>query len=828
VNGSLLVSWVHSDYKSNMAEKITARKEYRGLGYAPAISVPGLIQERPVAATRPPATNQLTKLAKSLSDFGETFKNTALTKAARQDEEAKQAATEALSSRAMGGWIKDSEGEALTPEAQDIRSIAFTGTDEDLRKAFTANLVPKEATPAFYAYLKRGMAKSIAQEFNTRLNSRLSEAADVYREDGSVNNSQYIREVVQEESYSIKNQFGDDWFLYAPDEVRKVEQQFINTAQAKLLENRKKAGDEEFKRNIISSLENSPSLEDLESDLSIAATEGRRNGLDVKRLTSAATVTAVSKYLSRGHVDAARTLVDRLQTMSLNRNGEEVPLLDAETEAQLEQMVEAGEHKQRLNRNQDQTRVAQVIAAEIQGWLLTHPNAGVAEQRAFVQQLLSKDVDLNRKDDEGNPITVTPTMFDTALFNKNTMLAEVLESKNRSAVRVELTNMVQKDIEDLIGKLDPAKVEEANEKLKENRNSLPTQTYIRLKNQITEAQTLSVIDKAPQFGLEAKQGLALVESEVVGVDASLGLSNLTPAQRKALPDKRSEFLAKFKKQAQDNLRQWLKENPNNEDENALRAATDEAITEARKSVIKEMSAPTVIKTMRDNFEEWERNRVGSIERDPLGPNFLRSKRTPEALERRSITNIENGQKLIRRLGLKKGETVDGKLKKINPAVAGILKARLADIAGEQRLIEKEARKHRSRATSTLTKGVWVPGYGGPYGGIGATPGNYRKFKDLDERAVYIDRLRAALVHTGVTPEEVIAKTLKEGVVLDPKKYGEIEALFNPYTTPMFSSVKQLLELNTQEETIKKMAASLGIEPAVLVKAQLQLLRSQGK
>ena len=77
-----------------MAEKITQRKEYRGLGYAPAISVPGLIQTRPVAATRPPQTNELTKLAKSLSDFGETFGNSQLREAARKDKEAKELAKE--------------------------------------------------------------------------------------------------------------------------------------------------------------------------------------------------------------------------------------------------------------------------------------------------------------------------------------------------------------------------------------------------------------------------------------------------------------------------------------------------------------------------------------------------------------------------------------------------------------------------------------------------------------------------------------------------------------------------------------------------------------
>ncbi len=79
-----------------MAEKITERKEYRGLGYAPTISVPGLVQTRPVAATRPPQTNELTKLAKSLGDFGETFANSQLRKAAREDQEAEQLAKEDL------------------------------------------------------------------------------------------------------------------------------------------------------------------------------------------------------------------------------------------------------------------------------------------------------------------------------------------------------------------------------------------------------------------------------------------------------------------------------------------------------------------------------------------------------------------------------------------------------------------------------------------------------------------------------------------------------------------------------------------------------------
>ena len=243
-----------------MAEKITQRKEYRGLGYAPAISVPGLIQTRPVAATRPPQTNELTKLAKSLSNFGETFGNAQLRKAAVADEEAKGLAKEALASRAMGGG--GAKG------GVDVRAVAFSGTNEELQKQFESNLIPKEATPAFYAYLRRGMAQSIASDYAAGLTGRIKEAAVMGGANAEdVNNSALIEQIQHEESDKIREKFGNDWFLYAPEAATNVDQEFANAVHGQLLKNREEEANETFKKNFSDVLERAGSIEKLDEYL---------------------------------------------------------------------------------------------------------------------------------------------------------------------------------------------------------------------------------------------------------------------------------------------------------------------------------------------------------------------------------------------------------------------------------------------------------------------------------------------------------------------------------------------------------------------------------
>lgn len=839
-----------------MAEKITQRKEYRGLGYAPAISVPGLVQTRPIAATRPPQTNELTKLAKSLKDFGETFANSQLRKAAREDQEAEQLATEALSSVALGGWVKDAQGNPVpkfgnTPSGgdagMDYRALAFKGTDEDLRGAYEKLGIPKEVTPAFYTYLRKGMAKSIAQEFKTRLTERSAEAArDYAAADGF--NSQLMREVIQEESRKIEDQFGKGWYLYAPEEVRAAEQSFIDITGSQIVEKRKKAVNDNFKQSLLD-IFTDPSLSDDEyyGKLSESIGEAYQNGVDVKERTSEAARLSVSSLLSKGNTGAAAALTQKLiQGQIILGKAGKVPMLDAETEAELQRMVEAGEHKDRLNRNQRQQRMAQVMDADIQAFLLNSPNAGLQEIQKFVDGLLNKEIDLLENDEEGQPIRMTPALFDKAVFNRDALTSMVLDAKNRSATRVELTSLIKKEFEDQINIGTPEAVGTAKTILTENKNSLTPTDYQRLTERVKEAEALSEIEGAQNFNLELKAGMAALEPEA-GIDPESPIGP-TQEQTALLNNLNSEFFSKFKATARENLRTWLKGNPK-APEDERRAATEKAISDARKTVIEEMTEKSVSQNRMEILKEDERVRAARIaDSEGWWGRHFGDQLSATRLANRSLANQEAGRAFLATLNLKEGETVEAKIKSSPPALAASFRERREKLAAEQEFLSRNAQQKRLNLSKALLSGQ-----------RDVRPGPGTKLVDLsnEERKSIINELREMLVHTGVTPQEVISKKLNiyeldlqgrvkdtrafVGIDIAPKDFGTEEGdktqiLFNPYTTPMFQDTNQLRKLMKEEgdsTTIEKMMDSLGLENTAAMQkqflsAQLQLLRSRGR
>ena len=847
-----------------MAEKITERKEYRGLGYAPSISVPGLVETRPIAATRPPQTNELTKLAKSLGDFGETFANTQLRKAAREDQEAEQLATEALSSVALGGWVKDAQGNPVpkfgeTPSGgdagMDYRALAFKGTDDDLRGAYEKLGIPKEVTPAFYAYLRKGMAKSIAQEFKTRLIERTAEAANDYAAaDGF--NSQIMRQVIQEESRKIEDRFGKGWHLYAPEEVRAAEQSFIDATGSQIVEKREKAVNDNFKQSLLDVFTD-PSLSDDEyyGKLSETIDEGFQNGVDVKERTSEAARLSVSSLLSKGNTGAASALTQKLiqGQIILGKSGK-VPMLDAETEAELLRMVEAGEHKDRLNRNQRQQRMAQVMDADIQAFLLNKPNAGLQEIQKFVDGLLSKEIDLLENDDKGQPIRMTPSLFDKAVFNRDALTSMVLDAKNRSATRVELTSLIKKDIDDQIRIGTPKAVEAAKTALAENKNSLTSTDYQRLSERVKEAEALSEIEGAQNFDLELRAGMAALEPEA-GIDPASPIGP-TQEQTAILNNLNSEFFSKFKAAARENLRTWMEGHPNAK-EDERRAATEKAISDARKTVIEEMTEKSVAANRMEQFKDAETLRA-SLHRDhgTFDNVFDLTERFDAQMSSKTLKIQEEGTAFLKTLapsGFKKGETVEGKLKSLPLNLQRLLIAQRAKIADDYNKVVRSANRERSVLTKALMSGQKTEF---SLLGIAQRKPFKKVLLTLDDQKELTTRLRDMLSHTGVTPQEVITKSLNvyildanstvkgaeafKSLALQQTKFGEgdeeVSGLFNPYTTPMFQDTNQLRKLMKEEgdnTTIEKMMDSLGLENSAAMQkqfldAQLQLLRSRGR
>lgn len=914
-----------------MAEKITERKEYRGLGYAPSISVPGLVQTRPVAATRPPQTNELTKLAKSLGDFGETFANSQLRKAAIADDEAKQLAKEALSSVAMGGWVRGPDGKPVPKVSttaggisvgKDVRSLAFQGTDEDLSAAYAELGIPKAATPAFYAYLRRGMAESIASEFSTRLTARIKEAGRLGTVDGDVNNSQIIREISQEESEKIRKQFGDNWFLYAPEAVRKAEQQFTIEAQAQLLENREEEANESFKKNFSDLLSRADSIENLDEDLTKLIVPARNAGLPIKPLIAEASVSAVQKLLYKdtaGATATARILVEKLGNAVLNTasknkpqdaasllkgvnrkgfSGEEgelhletltqqalnwtaedlpgiletldqkadspvkaatqqivrnrmeyvgsskgraIPLLNQKAETILDDMLERAEDRDRANRENDIATLSNEIKQEMDAWSVSPEGRMASPDQAFAKmgEILSMSFSLGRMDADGNPIMASPSEFDKTIFRPDRWNDDVLNWRRVSNARGELNDWVDKSIRGNLNKLTSEGIEAAKAALENNRASFTTTQVQSLERAVKDAELVSEIDRGVgrERWADEVAGLTEILTTQAGLTAA-DLAGLPPTSAKviALQRKKVDTLTKFRKQAQRNFRNALATSPERPDENTLREITNEAITAARETITKEITAVDAVAAEKKSFKEAEQARQAAIP-GPWGPDFLarkgffgfRKNYTGQVgLDRRSVDNMEVGRKLVAQVP---GEgTLASRLAAMpNRARAETLGESLKKVAEEAVLI-RDAAWHR-RYDTTLRLAIT----------------NYDDDKERDQD---IAQLRRDLIHTGVTPEEVISKTIwlqkggpqtvrergktRQAVMLEKKRFGDEVALLNYATTPMFRDVDELLKLNNEEDNedaaINKMIKSLGIDPALkkdFITTQLLLLQRRG-
>lgn len=911
-----------------MAEKITERKEYRGLGYAPSISVPGLIQTRPVAATRPPQTNELTKLAKSLGDFGETFANAQLRKAAIADDEAKQLATEALSSIAMGGWVRDEKGKPVPKfdggdygaSGKDVRSLAFQGTDEDLSTVYAELGIPKEATPAFYAYLRRGMAESVAYEFSNRLTARIKEAGRLGSVDGDVNNSQLIREISQEESGKIREQFGDNWFLYAPEAVRKAEQQFTIEAQAQLLKNRGEEADAVFKQTFSRVLANSDDFENFNENLAAHVTQARGRGLKVRELSAEATISTVDSLLRKGHVAAARELVEKLDvrlftgpvpapqqpqdvasitqgitdkmlegvasrsnfeagagkllelesdsaelktqiksleeevakggtdraakqaavqlklfknrlaylesTPTTKRNT--IPLLDEGTEKELGAMIERAEHNNRVHRTADRSRIEEVIKNRINAYRENNPQQTTEQAQAALQQILSQEVDLDRMDADGNPISISPMVFDKTLFNTNTWKSKLRAMEATDAAGRLRAEQTMKRIAELADRGDSESVEKLREHYDAFRSTLSESQTSRANAILKQAESLVEIEKTDRWSVETKQGLSAVETEVLGISTVAGLRDSTPAQEAALPNKNAEFLTKFRQRARANYRLYLEERPEGATEEDKQNAMDKAISNARASVIEEMKKEFEPVLVKDDFADYRKawNSTTS-EGEALAdgaPGWMRKglglDKDPTQLKRRLVANESASLIALSRVPRGNG-TIYSRISSLPAYRRNAVIASFQKIQLENRALKTLALGDRKKAARILNAGEWE------IEALGVGVSGTRKLSDTDIDRL-TDDLRNALVITGVTPKEVISGTLNEGVQLEEKTFEGRKSLFNPMLTPMFESSEQLLKMNkNDEETIKQMAAKLKVDPKFLVAAQLRLLRTRG-
>ena len=857
-----------------------------------------------------------------------------LRKAAIADDEAKQLATEALSSIAMGGWVRDEKGKPVPKFAhgdygasgKDVRSLAFQGTDEDLSTVYAELGIPKEATPAFYTYLRRGMAESVAYEFSNRLTARIKEAGRLGNVDGDVNNSQLIREISQEESGKIREQFGDNWFLYAPEAVRKAEQQFTIEAQAQLLKNRGEEADAVFKQTFSRVLANSDDFENFNENLAAHVTQARSRGLKVRELSAEATISTVDSLLRKGHVATARELVEKLDVRlftgpvpapqqpqdvasvtqgitdkmleGLDRTGADgvasrakfesaaakllelksdsselkaeiksleeevakggtdraakqaavqlklfknrlaylestpttkrntIPLLDEGTEKELGAMIERAEHNNRVHRTADRSRIEEVIKNRINAYRENNPQQTTEQAQAALQQILSQEVDLDRTDADGNPISISPMVFDKTLFNTNTWKSKLRAMEATDAAGRLRAEQTMKRIAELADRGDSESVEKLREHYDAFRNTLSENQTSRANAILKQAESLVEIEKTDRWSVETKQGLSAVETEVLGISTSYGLRDSTPAQEAALPNKNAEFLTKFRQRARANYRLYLEERPEGSTEEDKQNAMDKAISNARASVIEEMKKEFEPVLVKDDFADYRKawnSTTSEGEALPGGvPGWMRKglglDKDPTQLKRRLVANESASLIALSRVPRGNG-TIYSRISSLPAYRRNAVIASFQKIQLENRALKTLALGDRKKAADILNAGEWeLEVLGSPL---------TRKLSDTDVDRL-TDDLRNALAITGVTPKEVISGTLNEGVQLEEKTFEGRKSLFNPLLTPMFESSEQLLKMNkNDEETIKQMAAKLKVDPKFLVSAQLRLLRTRG-
>ena len=924
-----------------MAEKITARKEYRGLGYAPAISVPGLIQERPVAATRPPATNPLLDFVKKADKWTDAFKDSKLRQLVWEDDVSKQAASEALSSIALGGWSRDAKGNPIpkgllqTEEgvdlSMDMRALAFKGTDEELVTQYQRLGLAKEATPAFYAYLKRGMAQSIAQEYSSRLLARVEEASRLDTIDAAELNTQTIREIKQQESAATEEQFGKGWYLYAPDAITKVDEEFTRLAQGQFLKNRKTESEETFIRNASDLFESSQSPEDFLKNLGTLALPARRAGVKIKPLLAKAAINSATKFIRKGNIAAANSLIERMlaaevvipivdkrepqtinsvmegltdkrlasvkssrehtakeilkaelfdqsiediknelheiknrdvsldeselqakqyeQTAVIYQNrldylqaapkDKKVPMVDEETERILGELLEKAEHNERVHKAADRERIERAVKERIETYFELNPNETVEQAQAALEKILSDPVELDRLDADRNPISRIPMEFDKTLFNTATWKAKLRGMAATNAGNQHQAGQVIKQLERLAENGKPEDLE-AYRKLHSTMSHLLTSTQDRAaRSLLDQAESLAAVENIDQYSVERKQGLGQVERDVVGISTIGGMRDATPEQEELLIEKNSEFLIRHRQQVRENYREYLKTRPETATKDADDDAMDEASRKARVDVIQDMKTETAPLLVKDNFSEYAsawKARVpegvpGDLSWNPLtGFGAFETTTTPTDLKRRLVANDASTLKTLGRIPKGKG-TIYSRINKLPAYRRGILIQSLKAAAEENHLLRTEAKKDRAYASKVLNDGFRMLPSPAPVGGGVVGPINVPLVKTkLSEGAVdrFVDELRAALVITGVTPEEVLSGRLSEGVDLEDKDFSGRKALFNPMLTPMFESSEQLLQIQTKdEETINKMAAKLRVDPKLLVSAQLRLLRTRG-
>ena len=835
-----------------MAEKITERKEYRGLGYAPAISVPGLIEERPVAATRPPATNQLTKLAKSLSDFGEVFVNAKLRESARVHEEHTQAGKEAAAAIQKGdNWIpplpgtSDQEGYYVGGRIGAL----LKGSDEEARIRIPEELIPKEATPAFYSALRRNLASVAVAEYNAELLDEVGRVALLSEKlftDTGVPKDETIRNAMDEVKERFEKEYGYNWAVYAPDKVLEAEALFIT--------NTGRIGNKNRKQELLSSsgtlireaLAKSLTPEELQEVINeqifTLEVKGAQNKVEIEAVITGAGRAASTQALLKGNPAHASNIIGRLRRLK-DSGGKPLLANVGELDAMLDSAQTALARRQEKNIEKAWGQLDSRISAAIgenKGEKLSSEQLD-----AIVEDFLKTPVGTGAYVD-GKEIMQLPEKLaeDGLTFSRNATIAKTKEKYMESGAKTAYEQGLINDVQQLIGAKDFAG---ARKMMAEKGNNIGAAAHGTLSRQIFIGEGYSEILNGPSMG-KVEQTI-LNEVQVA--------KETDPADRESRAEalKLVELLKPaLRKNVLSAYEAWIDDPANKE---AIKSADDRQAAQNRIladewNKLKEKYLPQEQANLqKEELRAAEKARRGALPSEPpFGERFGGLSRWPWPIigdpagllqgygRRAAVEGLAIRRNNIRKqsstsvVGVIKSNPEMAKsfkasdkpldfyiqhiLPKTNPREAKALANDYNEIADQYDFIERRAWEHRDRLMEEATD----------------------PSLDRDAKPVIFKQLYETIRITGVRPTELmsgqVTLALKGGAkrvisLKDIMKEAEVAKL-NPYEIPFFrNNTERRLINQTEPEKIIKMVEALEMEPTranimLFLNAQKSLLQ----
>jgi hypothetical protein len=846
-----------------MAEKITQRKEYRGLGYAPAISVPGLVQTRPIAATRPPQTNELTKLAKSLKDFGETFANSQLRKAAREDQEAEQLAKEDFVGLGRETFLGSSmrrgpdalemtygrKGDVVVPDRRS--QLLQLGMSE----LITRGVVRAEATPAYYSYLKREAARSIvATEYQKGLEAEINKAALFDDGPDPIDVQARTRDFTNTVYQELEKKYGN-FAIWAPEEVAAVEEQFVQSVRDKHLDNRKAYLEDKFVARMRESFA-ADSPEQLIEQVTQSANEGDAAGLDVQRLTEQAAVSSVTFYIARGYPEVARMIAERVQEAGFGSDSSKL-LIGAKVSDELERMIENAERDQQKFTEMDKQKAREFIARKFAEEVRRLGQDLSRDQvTALAVKLSNESINTGRKiqGPDGEPIDLELQIKSidqgNESFTPEAIAAIGDDYLANSRVTDRLAKYLTNDLQRLTSQGTEDSLKKARELLEKpgTRATIGDNDAANYDRLIKSGQQLVQVQNHPTFRQKAEQALRDVQ-QALGIDDP---SNEDTDRVNSSVEQAEKLTKRVLDTSREQFSDWLNQNKN-ASVDARNVELERIIADVYKTEKEAFLAPEETKNLMEELRKAEANRRAAIEE----PNWILGKKGIDDLERQrkelrtAQETFLNNPKLQ---NLKPNESIASRLKNSPTLVAS-----LAQRARKLEIVRRNGMAKRSSVSKKITDGGRViPGTAGDPYGLPPTDDKYVPYEKDELTALYVE-LRRSLTLTGLTPQEVIDKNInvvrynattnteakQRGVGISLESIAkaatpegedgkELGVLLNPYEVPMFVSVKQLQELMGEkgQPTIGKMLDSLGIKDdeqgtakKAFLNAQLGLLRT---